>query len=113
MSGDEKSLEVRMAIAEERIKTVTTIAEAFGPTARQVIEATAEIHLHTHELAEIREAQKASESRLIDYVQRVERACSALGTKLDTSLNVRIGSRATIIAALVGVAGIVIGKVIG
>lgn len=114
----------RLAIAEERIRQLMTLVEAFGPTARQVLEATAQLEVQANMIAETRRDLEQTETMLERAVERVEKSCSKLADQLaardradEDTADKRRTARATIIVGCLGAAStlgaIVIGHFLG
>jgi uncharacterized membrane protein YccC len=108
MDDETRDLRDRLVRLEERVdghrqvvEGVRLIAEETRATAQRVEVLDEDIGRFREELAAAedrrRRADREVEARLSIAVERVERACSSLGDRLDTNSNARITSRATII----------------
>jgi phage shock protein A len=112
-----ESLETKVEVIGVQLAAIKTAVDAFGPTARQVIEASTNVEAQSRELRDLRDDLHAAEGRFEKQVARAETACSNLAAKIDQYSVARTTSRATIIVGCLGAAGtllaIILPKLLG
>lgn len=108
---DLAELRLRVAVLEEQMRTVNHLVATFGPTARQVLEATLGLKEHERRIAELRdEITRAADqlhSSLRRAEQRLEKDIDVVSGRVEAQRGARITARGTVIAAIWAALGIV------